>query len=310
MASLISGFCALILIYHANFRQMAYHLNVKIILIAIIFTNLVITGTTSYNFSSFFYKNHFPSDNCEDFFFVTSQCSQIRKMFICAFVFQTCCHVLLVIERTWATFRLSKYDNDNCVIAKVGIFISLLISMVTTLLVTMDEKEELMTTCMAFSSTSIGNNIFVMFRFQACIEICCFFAYYYLHNFNRSKRHRFMNLNDQYQLDENVQMIRQFSPLFLVSTGLISIYLMAIQLLRLFRNCFTATEYRSIAVNIFIIPHISCASFLIILYMMRKIHKERLETRLKAIDTTFVESRAHMDTIMKHWDNLSPRKLD
>ncbi|CAI2355799.1 unnamed protein product [Caenorhabditis sp. 36 PRJEB53466] len=192
MTLLCLGSCLASYIFMAVFFKkyafrVFWHLNIKILFYFNMLISFFLATSVIVNFSGMWHRILTATTNCE-VVVQLEECQLIRWVFLVSFCLITLNHTAIVIERLWATVRLSKYEKSS---GALGILLVAIITALSLLIVHLimipEDSTEYVPTCLSLSASKIGENIYYLFTFQCFTEVLVLSAHKTLLWFNRKR---------------------------------------------------------------------------------------------------------------------------
>ncbi|KAF1749315.1 hypothetical protein GCK72_025782 [Caenorhabditis remanei] len=255
------------------------------------------------NFFGLWYRMIWKKENCE-YVIQMGDCFYIRAFFLGFFCLIPLNHVAMNFERFWATIRLSKYEKSNSILGISLIFIMVFVATLIVYLVMLPEDfTEYAPTCLSFSATRIGNNIYFLYISQGIMEISMIVVLQLLVLFNKKRKLDIIdeNLSKKFQRNENLAVLQQIGPLIIVTAAVIGAYNGVALLIRPFRDHFTKNQYIIIVFGIFIIPYLP---FLLTYFSYRTIQKHLKDREMLAKQAVEIDviANANFSNDQLLWD--------
>ncbi|CAL2051923.1 unnamed protein product [Caenorhabditis brenneri] len=302
--SAFSSYFVLIILLK-NVFKVYWHWNMKILFYTNMFVSFSLATTVNINFIGLWYRMYNYENSC-DVAIKLEYCEWLRRIFLGSFCLIGLNHWAMFLERLYATLRMSKYEKS---LPFLGIILVVLIIVIAYFVVKVimipEDPLEYVPSCLSISATKIGNGLYWLFTIQSGMEILLAFFQLLLLRFNRKRcekvKHLDDNLSEKYQMNENLAVSEQMSPLVITCSMVIGFYQIIAIVLRRFRLDMTKNNYTILAFAIFIIPHLPLILNLMSVYTLHKQLKARDEMAKKAVKID-IERNANFSNDFYNWD--------
>ncbi|CAI2355798.1 unnamed protein product [Caenorhabditis sp. 36 PRJEB53466] len=284
-----------------------YHPNLVFLMMLNVVSCLLLGGITAWSATNFFVNLMIKPTPC-DLLLKTHFCSKIRASFLFAFCLVSTSHAGILIERSWATWHVRKYEKQGKTLGLILAILAVGVAATTIFIVILPEDgEEMITTCLTFSaSKSIGSRIYVMFFVQLILDAVISGVHLTLYKYNKMAKGS-SDLSAQFQRNENVKTLKQVTPLLILSNVTIGVYIFILSVFRLYKNYLPPNWYEIIAANLFIMPHMPFMFTSLILYELRlgqkrqaKIHRQMMASQDVPLDDQFHIAIENWDVQYQH----------
>ncbi|EGT50288.1 hypothetical protein CAEBREN_17671 [Caenorhabditis brenneri] len=302
-SSSVFSFVVFFFIYFQFSFRIYYHVNAKILIALNMFSHLLFSSATLFNYAFLLQNVYFSTNDCQ-LLLLTSSCSILRRTFLFCTMLTALSQFSILFERVYATIKLSTYETQGKTAGVRIAYTSIIVSLLITLWVTSaEESNERLTNCFAFSSSNIGDRVYYMFAFQLALNVATWITYFFLYKYlARISKTYEGDVNKRYQAMESADILKNLGPLVLTSSAILSVYIIFSSTGYLLRPRFTLAGYKQLASIIFIMPHNSFISSLLYYHLCKKIFVDKKDRMSQTLSPRLKRPLSYMDGVTEFWE--------